>query len=817
MGDEIVMSKIVGNWKSIFIALIMILNVFSSFFSSLVVNAEEVSVRYQAFTNGGYRHSSNNYDVYSGALFLRELGSKDTGQNSITAFCFNAGRTMPPEITVLDAGFDSVIVNTKYDRESNVSSLYEYSDNPALNNKEEFNKKIKQILYNGYPINGSNFNSGTDSISLSAFRRATQKAIWAYTDGGVDMNIDNIVNHFQFPQNEKNMLRRLLEATNDVPNNFVVDFYRADTQGMQNIVTGRIDPSTPEVPKEKDVVISKVNLGGEEIAGAKIQINQGNKEIASWTSEAGKNHELSLLPGDYVFHEEAAPKGYVVVTDITFTVNTDGTVTVKDANGNKVVAANNQLTVTDETEYVNPTGTLRTTVKADSTIANATKAAEVTAEKAATGVEVTDTLTYEGLVPEKVYSVTGELYEVKDGQVVGTAKATATKEFTVSKEGKGEWQLAFGQVTGLEAGKTYVVYETATSKDNLVDTNKDNTPEEKHVVEHKNPGDKAQTVVVTPEVPKEKDVVISKVNLGGEEIAGAKIQINQGNKEIASWTSEAGKNHELSLLPGDYVFHEEAAPKGYVVVTDITFTVNTDGTVTVKDANGNKVVAANNQLTVTDETEYVNPTGTLRTTVKADSTIANATKAAEVTAEKAATGVEVTDTLTYEGLVPEKVYSVTGELYEVKDGQVVGTAKATATKEFTVSKEGKGEWQLAFGQVTGLEAGKTYVVYETATSKDNLVDTNKDNTPEEKHVVEHKNPGDKAQTVVVTPEVPKEKDVSKSDNYIHSSNNKNLSNSGVSLPKTGEKNSDELIFVGFIILLSISILLVFYRKKKFFR
>ena len=63
-------------------------------------------------------------------------------------------------------------------------------------------------------------------------------------------------------------------------------------------------------------------------------------------------------------------------------------------NGNKVVAANNQLTVTDETEYVNPTGTLRTTAKVDSTAANATKAAEVTAEKAATGVEVTDTLTY---------------------------------------------------------------------------------------------------------------------------------------------------------------------------------------------------------------------------------------------------------------------------------------------------------------------------------------------------------------------------------------------------------------------------------------
>ncbi|MFR3363042.1 MAG: VaFE repeat-containing surface-anchored protein, partial [Enterococcus canintestini] len=305
----------------------------------------------------------------------------------------------------------------------------------------------------------------------------------------------------------------------------------------------------PAVPKEKGIVISKVNLGGEEIAGAKIQINQDNKEVASWTSEAGKNHELSLLPGDYVFHEEAAPKGYLAVTDISFSVNEDGTVTVKEANGNKVAAANNQLTVTDETEYVNPTGTLRTTVKADNTTASATKAAEVTAEKTAAGVEIIDTLTYEGLVPEKVYSVTGELYEVKDGQVVGTAKATATKEFTVSKEGKGEWQLAFGQVTGLEAGKTYVVYETATSKDNLVDTNKDNTPEEKHVVEHKNPGDKAQTVVVTPAVPKEKGDVISK-NTPNKNNKGRK----QYSVRNSSYPRTGSVANDVSTLFGGIIF-----------------------------------------------------------------------------------------------------------------------------------------------------------------------------------------------------------------------------------------------------------------------
>ncbi|WP_459580879.1 LPXTG cell wall anchor domain-containing protein, partial [Enterococcus gallinarum] len=117
------------------------------------------------------------------------------------------------------------------------------------------------------------------------------------------------------------------------------------------------------------------------------------------------------------------------------------------------------------------------------------------------------------------------------------------------------------------------------------------------------------------------------------------------------------------------------------------------------------------------------------------------------------------------------------------------------------------------GQVTGLEAGKTYVVYETATSKDNLVDTNKDNTPEEKHVVEHKNPGDKAQTVVVTPEVPKEKDMSELANRVRSSSDTSSSNSNTSLPKTGEKNNDTLITIGILVLLGMFVILT-YKKKK---
>ena len=82
----------------------------------------------------------------------------------------------------------------------------------------------------------------------------------------------------------------------------------------------------------KAITFSKVNLGGTEIAGAQIKIFKGDKAegqaVESWTSEAGKSKDLNLAPGTYTFHEEAAPTGYLKVTDITFQVKHDGTVEV---------------------------------------------------------------------------------------------------------------------------------------------------------------------------------------------------------------------------------------------------------------------------------------------------------------------------------------------------------------------------------------------------------------------------------------------------------------------------------------------------------
>lgn len=104
-----------------------------------------------------------------------------------------------------------------------------------------------------------------------------------------------------------------------------------------------------EKMNSKEIENSKVNLGGEELEGAKIRISKDSKEVESWTSTKTAK-SLKLEAGDYVFHEEVAPAGYLAVTDITFTVNEDGTVTVKAANENTVVSTGNKLTVTDQAE-----------------------------------------------------------------------------------------------------------------------------------------------------------------------------------------------------------------------------------------------------------------------------------------------------------------------------------------------------------------------------------------------------------------------------------------------------------------------------------
>ena len=315
----------------------------------------------------------------------------------------------------------------------------------------------------------------------------------------------------------------------------------------------------PKEEVEKEVVFSKVNVGGEEIAGAKIQIKDAQGQVVKeWTSKAGQSETIKLKAGTYIFHEEAAPNGYLKVTDITFEVDEQGKVTVKNANGNEVKANGNKLTVTDKTEPV------------------------------------------------------------------------------------------------------------------------------------------------VPPTPSEKEVVFSKVNVGGEEIAGAKIQIKDAQGQVVKeWTSKAGQSETIKLKAGTYIFHEEAAPNGYLKVTDITFEVDEQGKVTVKNANGNEVKANGNKLTVTDKTKSPTPetpwtpmipsTRNLKVTKKWLGTNGN-----KITAPVDKIEVELykDGKATGQKLELNKANSWTGEFKDLKAYESIENSKAY---EYTVKEVGENNNSIKLG------------------------------------------------------------------------------------------------------------------------
>ena len=362
-----------------------------------------------------------------------------------------------------------------------------------------------------------------------------------------------------------------------------------DGKGVEDTI--QVDGSVLTITDKDDdlprkVTFSKVNLGGTEIAGAEIKIYKGEKAegdaVESWTSEAGKSKDINLAPGTYTFHEEAAPTGYLKVTDITFQVKTDGTVEVtnvgeKDAKGeaNTVATNGSTVTVTDKDDDL---------------------PRKITFSKVNLGGE----------------EIAGAQIKIYKGE---KAEGDAVENWT-SEAGKSkDLNLAPG---------TYTFHEEAAPTGYLKVT--DITFQVKHdgTVEVTNVGEKdakgeantvatnGSTVTVTDkddDLPRK--ITFSKVNLGGTEIAGADIQIFQGKEAtgnpVAKWTSEANTLHELELAPGVYTFHEAAAPTGYLAVTDIVFQVNLDGTVTVVNANGNTVEYKGGKLVVTDQTKPTDP------------------------------------------------------------------------------------------------------------------------------------------------------------------------------------------------------------------
>ena len=246
---------------------------------------------------------------------------------------------------------------------------------------------------------------------------------------------------------------------------------------------------------DKIVEMSKVDIGGEELEGAKIQVfDKDNNLVDEWISSK-EPHKISGLTENesYKLHEKVAIEGYVKATDVEFTVTED-----------------------KETQKVQMIDKI---------------------------VEMTKT----DIGGEELEGAKIQVFD-KDNNLVD--------EWVSSKEPH--------RINNLVENETYKLHEEVAIEGYVKATDVEFTVTEDKETQ------KLQMI--------DKIVEMTKVDIGGKELEGAKIQVfDKDNNLVDEWVSSKEPHKINGLVENEtYKLHEEVAIEGYVKATDVEFTVTED-------------------------------------------------------------------------------------------------------------------------------------------------------------------------------------------------------------------------------------------------
>ena len=468
-----------------------------------------------------------------------------------------------------------------------------------------------------------------------------------------------------------------------------------------------------------DFEFNKTDVTGDkEVEGAQLTItDEDGNVVDQWTS-TDKVHSIEgLVVGKtYTLSETVTAKDYVKATDIKFTVKNSSeleTVTMKDkqvsftktdVTGEKEVEGA-EITVTDketgkvvdkwtsgkDSHFINGleegrTYILSETVSPEEYVKSTDIEFTVSKEKVNEKVNMKDKQ-----VSFTKTDVTGEK-EVEGAEITVTDKETGkvVDKWTSGKDSH--------FINGLEEGRTYILSETVSPEEYVKSTDIEFTVSKEKVNEKVN--------------MKDKQVKISKLTVGGQEVTGALMQIlDEDGNIVDEWTSEGKVHYATGLVEGKkYTLHEDLAPTGLNLANDIEFEVSYE-----KENQQVEMIDTINEVSKVDEK-------------------GNLLKGAEMTVTS-----NKTKNIIDKWISGQHIFDVTNEM----KAQLKETGKAEgmyvddedSTVQYSIAKnKGKDDYTVMFvkdGETTytnidlqgnetrhmisGLEAGEEYVLKETKT------------------------------------------------------------------------------------------------------
>ena len=468
-----------------------------------------------------------------------------------------------------------------------------------------------------------------------------------------------------------------------------------------------------------DFEFNKTDVTGDkEVEGAQLTVTDEEGNVVDQWISTDKVHSIEgLVVGKaYTLSETVTAKDYVKATDIKFTVKNSSeleTVTMKDkqvsftktdVTGEKEVEGA-EITVTDketgkvvdkwtsgkESHFINGleegrTYILSETVSPEEYVKSTDIEFTVSKEKVNEKVNMKDKQ-----VSFTKTDVTGEK-EVEGAEITVTDKVTGkvVDKWTSTKESH--------FINGLEEGRTYILSETVSPEEYVKSTDIEFTVSKEKVNEKVN--------------MKDKQVKISKLTVGGQEVTGALMQIlDEDGNIVDEWTSEGKVHYATGLVEGKkYTLHEDLAPTGLNLANDIEF-----------------------EVSYAKENQQVEMIDTINEVSKVDEK-GNLLKGAEMTVTS-----NKTKNIIDKWISRQHIFDVTDEMKaQLKEnGKAEGTYmdEEDSTVQYSIAKnKGKDDYTVMFVKdgittytnidldgnetrhmIQGLEAGEEYVLKETKT------------------------------------------------------------------------------------------------------
>lgn len=446
--------------------------------------------------------------------------------------------------------------------------------------------------------------------------------------------------------------------------------------------------------KDKQVKVSKLTVGGEEVTGAHMQIiDEDGNVVDEWYSE-GKSHIANGLEEGktYTLHEDLSPLGFNLANDFTFEVTKE--------------KENQTVEMTDTVTEVNKTDVDGKAVK-EATLSIVSEKTKDIVDQWVTGQHIIDLDKDVKAQLEENGKAEGNYMDDEDSMVMfSIAKNKDRDDYTLMQVKDGVTTYAnidikgnetTHRVQGLVAGEKYILRETKTPEEYV----------QAKEIEFTAGEDENQTLVM-----KDKQVTISKATVSGDEVTGALMQIiDQDGNVVDEWISEGKVHYSTGLVEGKkYTLHEDLAPTGLNLANDIEFEVSYE-----KENQQVEMIDTINEVSKVDEK-------------------GNLLKGAEMTVTS-----NKTKNIIDKWISGQHIFDVTDEMKaQLKEnGKAEGTYmdEEDSTVQYSIAKnKGKDDYTVMFVKdgittytnididgnetrhmIQGLEAGEEYVLKETKT------------------------------------------------------------------------------------------------------